>query len=102
MRIENRKVARESSLCTLHVSLRNFQLSSSSSSRSGQNFHPPAHSLFRLRDIGRGEKFQRIDPIYRIDGTMEVLLKSERHCSIDSHSAFEASIRRRPLLLARR
>src|SRR2546430_5523851 len=73
-----------------------------SSSRSGQHFNPTMHALFGTIEFRLREELQRIDFVDWIYRPMKILLVTVRHGRIDSHAAFEASVRSGPFLLARR
>src|SRR2546430_8386068 len=66
-----------------------------SSSRSGQHFNPTMHALFGAIEFRLREELQRINFVDWIDGAMKVLLVPVRHRRIDSHAAFEPSVRGR-------
>src|SRR5437016_12417148 len=70
-------------------------------SRSGQHLNPTMHALFGTIEFRLREELQRINFVDWIDGAMKVLLVPVRHRRIDSHAAFEPSVRGRPFFLAR-
>src|SRR5207245_11135350 len=69
--------------------------------RSRQHLNPTVHALLGAIEFRLREELQRIDFVDWIDGAMKVLLVTVRHGRIDSHAAFEPSVRRGPFLLAR-
>src|SRR5579864_4182525 len=71
------------------------------SSRFRQRMHPAVHALLGVGDVILGEPVLGLDPVDWIDRPQKVTLVSERHGGIDAHAAFEARIRRGPLLPTR-
>src|SRR5215831_15616289 len=61
-----------------------------------QRVDPAVHARARVLDILLGKEILRLDPVHRIDGAQEILLVTEWHRRIDSHAAFELSVRGGP------
>src|SRR5680860_1660565 len=59
---------------------------------------PALHALMHVLDIRLGEEVFPLHSIHRIDRTMDVLLITVRHGSVNSHTTFELRICGRPLL----
>src|SRR5207245_7362437 len=58
------------------------------------------HERLAPRDLVVAEPVAHVDLVDRIDGPHEVVLVTERHCRVDRHAAFEASVHRGPLRVA--
>src|SRR6516225_1391572 len=67
-----------------------------------QRMHPPRHARAGVLDVLLGKEVLRLNLVHRIDRPEEIALVAERHGGIDSHTAFELSVRGGPLLLTRR